>query len=487
MHAITLAGHHTVPLTALAESPTNPRAAFPAVELDDLVASIKAHGVIEPIIVRARELQHGPKPYEIVCGARRYRAAKQAGLAEIPAIVRQYTDAEVLQVQIIENLQRADITPLDEARAFDRLLTEAELTREQIAQQIGKSVEYVHARLKLLALAPAGVKALTAGTISTEHAVLVARLPGKDQPAALDKASHYTVRELRQWVQERDDSNKTQQRVQGEISKLKAAGTPVVTVCDSVYDAAPKGTLKPGEFVLAGKAKCEHLARAFVVDDVWTGKGREWLYTGKSFAVCTKPATCAAHKPQKKAADYEARDQKHRSQTGRSLAEERRRKARASAEAAAIFMILQRVKALDGPELDIITGALLGRVERDHLKTICRRHEWEPKKRQYGQPDHEATIREQYLKLSARERQGVLFELALQEHASLFGRDRGLAKIAKAYRVDVVKLERQALADMKAKKKAKPAASAAKKSAAKLASGKRKGDKRAKGGARANR
>ena len=479
---ITLAGHNTLPLATLAESPTNPRAAFPATELDDLVASIKAHGVIEPIIVRAREsLQHGRQPYEIVCGARRYRAAKLAGLTEIPAIVRQYTDAEALQVQIIENLQRADITPLDEARAFDRLLTEAQLTREAIATQIGKSIEYVHARLKLLALAPAGIKALTAGTISAEHAVLVARLPAKDQQAGLEKAGNYTVRELRQWVQERDDSNKTQQRVQGEISKAKAADEKVVAVCDSAYDTPPKGTLKPGEFVPAGKAKCEHLARAFVVDDPWTGKGREWLYTGKSFPVCTKPATCTAHKPQKAAADQKERNLRRVSQTGRSLAEERRRKARASAEAAAIFMILQRVNSLGSPELDVVTGALLARVERDHLKTICRRHEWEPKKRQYGQPDHEATIREQYLKLSARERQGVLFELALQEHASLFGRDRGLVKIAKRYRVDIAKLERQALAAMKAKNKSakKGATKPAKASTKTPASGKRKGGPRA--------
>lgn len=477
--ALTLAGHHTLPLATLAESPTNPRAAFPAVELDDLVASIKAHGVIEPIIVRARELQHGPKPYEIVCGARRYRAAKQAGLAEIPAIVRQYTDAQVLQVQIIENLQRADLTPLDEARAFDRLLTEAKLTREQIAQQIGKSTEYVHARLKLLALAPAGVKALTAGTISTEHAVLVARLPAKDQQAGLEKAGNYTVRELRQWVQERDDSNKTQQRVQGEISKLKAAGTPVVSVCDSVYDAAPKGTLKPGEFVPAGKAKCAHLARAFVVDDEWTGKGREWLYTGKSFAACTKPATCTAHKPQKAAADYTARDQRHRSQTGRSLAEDRRRKARAIAETAAIAAILPKaskgklkLSILGNAELDIVTGTLLSRMESDRLKTVCRRHAWEPKKRQYGTPNYQAAVREQHQKLDARGRQALLFELALQGHASLFGRDCGLAKIAKGYRVDVVKLERRALAEMKAKKKATTPAK-------KPASGKRKGGPRA--------
>lgn len=478
---ITLTGHNALPLATLAESPTNPRAAFPATELDDLVASIKAHGVIEPIIVRARELQHGPKPYEIVCGARRYRAAKLAGLTEIPAIVRQYTDAEVLQVQIIENLQRADITPLDEARAFDRLLTEAKLTREQIAQQIGKSVEYVHARLKLLALAPAGVKALTAGTISAEHAVLVARLPAKDQQAGLEKAVTHTVRELRRWVQERDDSNKTQARVQAEISEAKAAGEKVVNVCDSDYVTAPAGTLKPADYVGAGKAKCEHLARAFLVDIQWTGKGREWLYTGKSFRVCTKPATCAAHRPQKKAIDYKTRDSQHLAKTGRSLAEERRRKARATAEAAAIFMILQRVNSLGAPELDVVTGALLARVERDHLKTICRRHEWEPKKRQYGQPDHEATIREQYLKLSARERQGVLFELALQEHASLFGRDRGLAKIAKCYRVDIVKLERQALAAMNAKKKSakKGATKPAKAPTKKPANGKRKGGTRA--------
>lgn len=465
---ITLGGHYTLPLLTLAESPTNPRTVFDG--LDELAASIKAQGVIEPIVVRP----DGDGAYEIVAGARRFRAAQLAGLKDIPAVVRDYDDAQVFEVQIVENLQRQDITPLDEARGFKRLVDGLDLSPQAIADRLGKSVEYVYARLKLLNATPKVQQALADGKLKAEQAVLLARLPEKDQAIGLGKCTEsyhpMTVRDLRRWVQERDDNHKTQQRVQGEISRAKAAGEKVVEVCASAYDAPPKGTLKPGQYVEAGKAKCDHLARAFAID--WTGNGREWLYTGKSFKACTSPATCAAHKPKKQAASYAERDSRHIAKTGRSLAEERRRKARAKAEDIAIAAILGKVRKLGATELDTVFAALLNRLQHEDVKAVCRRHQWEPKKRQYGSGDYDGAILEQYQQRNAASRGRLLLELALQNHTSLFGTDRGLVKIARGYRVDVVKLERKALAEMNAKKKA------TKKAATKKSTKKAKGAKR---------
>jgi len=123
---ITLGGHYTLPLLTLVESPTNPRTVFEG--LDELAASIKAQDVIEPIVVRPHNGAATRHAYEIVAGARRFRAAQLAGLKDIPAVVRDYDDAQVLEVQIVENLQRQDITPLDEARGFKRLVDGLDLS-----------------------------------------------------------------------------------------------------------------------------------------------------------------------------------------------------------------------------------------------------------------------------------------------------------------------------------------------------------------------
>jgi len=304
-------------------------------------------------------------------------------------------------------------------------------------------------------------QALTDGTLKAEQAVLLARLPEKDQAIGLGKCTEsyhpMTVRELRQWVGERDDSNKTQQRVQGEISKAKAAGEKVVEVCASAYDTPPKGALKPGQYVEAGKAKCDHLARAFAIDDQWTGEGREWRYTGKSFKVCTSPATCAAHKPKKQAASYAERDSRHRAQTGRSLAEERKKQARTHAQERAIGMILEKTAkhGLGPGELAIVLDTLIDRVGHDHVKAVCKRRGFEPKQRQYGAPAYDETLRERADRMRPAEREQLLLELALQQHTGMYGAPGQFGKIAKDYAVDVVKLERKALAEMNAKKKAR--------------------------------
>lgn len=176
-----------LPLAQIVPSLTNPRRHFPADAMAELVNSIKLNGVIQPIVVRplpaarvADTTHMDPRPsFEVVAGERRFRACSTAGLASIPTLVRALTDAEVLEVQLVENLSRADLSPLEEAEGYERLMHahEPPLSAEDIGQRIGKSRAYVYARLKLLNLCSEGQQAMHEGWLTPSVALLVARLP----------------------------------------------------------------------------------------------------------------------------------------------------------------------------------------------------------------------------------------------------------------------------------------------------------------------
>jgi ParB/RepB/Spo0J family partition protein len=156
---------------------------FDQVKLQELAESIKAIGVQQPAVVRPK----GDK-YELVAGERRWRASKLAGVATLPCVIRDLDDETALRIQIIENLQREEIHPLDEADGFKRLEEEGHCEVEYIAQQVGRSTAYVYQRLKLLDLIADAQDLLADGTISVGHALLIARLPRIQQKDALDLA-----------------------------------------------------------------------------------------------------------------------------------------------------------------------------------------------------------------------------------------------------------------------------------------------------------
>ena len=184
--AVHAAASQAIPLAFIAVSPTNPRKHFDQAALDELTASVKRHGVISPVLVRSGSSKKDPRIlWELVAGERRFRAAKAAGLAEIPAIVRSLTDVEALELQVIENLQREDLHPLEEAEGYEQLMKLYSYAVEDLAAKVGKSKAYVYARLKLTALTPAGRKAFYAGELNPSTALLVARIP---VPALQDKA-----------------------------------------------------------------------------------------------------------------------------------------------------------------------------------------------------------------------------------------------------------------------------------------------------------
>ena len=171
-----------IPLAQLVASLTNPRTTFNAAKLQELADSIRTSGVHQPILVRPlpggrvldtdRHVQ-----YEIVAGERRFRACQLAGLAAIPAMVRAMLDGDVLEVQIVENLQRDDLSELEESEGYERLMQHSSLSADQVAAKIGKSRSYVYARLKLIELCFEARTSLRDGTIDASRALLVARIP----------------------------------------------------------------------------------------------------------------------------------------------------------------------------------------------------------------------------------------------------------------------------------------------------------------------
>jgi ParB family chromosome partitioning protein len=206
-----------IPLDKISESKKNPRTQFDERKLAELADDIKQHGVLEPVLVRP--LTNGKAgTYELVFGARRYRASKLAKRETIPATVRELTDAESLELQLVENVQRADTHELDEGQGYADLLSlQPSNSVETIAAKVAKSPAYVNGRLQLLKLIDEAKQAFRAGKLNYSHAFEIARLQSKDQQRAMQecfpqhrnaaailkdqKAEAVTVRQLRAWIE----------------------------------------------------------------------------------------------------------------------------------------------------------------------------------------------------------------------------------------------------------------------------------------------
>jgi len=184
-----------MPIADLFESKQNPRQRFDPEGLKELEASIREKGVLTPLLVR----KNG-KAYEIAAGHRRYRAAKALGLEAVPVVVREMTDTELLEVLVIENDQREDVHPLEEADGYRRLLmpgTGYDVAR--VAARIGRSEKYVYDRMKLLQLVPQAQRLFLEGKFDAGHAILLARLKPADQKRAIavhNNGNAYQIRGL---------------------------------------------------------------------------------------------------------------------------------------------------------------------------------------------------------------------------------------------------------------------------------------------------
>ncbi len=179
-----------------------PRSTIKNDKLEELAVSIKRHGVLQPIVVAPNKGKEGG--YIIIAGERRWHAAKMAGLKTIPAIVRSLNDQSRLEIALIENIQREDLTPLELAVAYSKLNREFNLTYKQIAMRVGKAATTIINIVRLLILPPAAKRALQRGRISEGHARQIAALDGnpKKQQELLDLILryHWTVRRAEQFV-----------------------------------------------------------------------------------------------------------------------------------------------------------------------------------------------------------------------------------------------------------------------------------------------
>ncbi len=180
-------------------NPFQPRKIFDQSALEELAQSIKEHGILQPIIVRKKRVK-----YEIVVGERRFRAAQLAGLVEVPAVIRELDDAQMMELAILENLQREDLSPIEEAEAYQSLLEALKLTQDQLSQRLGKSRPHIANHIRLLSLPKDIQQYINDGALTMGHGRTLLGLKNKKQiPLVAEKVikQHLNVRQLEELVQ----------------------------------------------------------------------------------------------------------------------------------------------------------------------------------------------------------------------------------------------------------------------------------------------
>ena len=197
----------TVPIDHVSPNPDQPRRSFDDEKLEELASSIASRGIIQPLIVREKEA--GSKRYEIVAGERRWRAAQRVPLHEVPVIVRDFNDTEVLEVAIIENIQRADLNPVDEAAGYRQLMEKFGHTQAELATALGKSRPHITNLTRLLTLPDDVLELLRHGKISAGHG---RALVGHEKAADLARqivSKGLSVRDVEKLVKRsgKDDGN----------------------------------------------------------------------------------------------------------------------------------------------------------------------------------------------------------------------------------------------------------------------------------------
>ncbi len=199
-----------VDVSRIEANPYQPRRHFSQEELDDLAASIRTHGVLQPILVRPAGVVEGraaggEQRYQLVAGERRWRAAQLAGLSRVPAIIRDVADQQALELALIENVQRHDISAMDAALAYRRLATEFKLSQEHIARRVGKSRSAVANTLRLLDLPEEARKAIEDGVITEGHGRAILLASGEGARRAVLRRivrDHMSVREAERLAQQ---------------------------------------------------------------------------------------------------------------------------------------------------------------------------------------------------------------------------------------------------------------------------------------------
>ncbi len=217
-------GIRQIPIENIRPNPRNPRKTFREDDLSDLIESIREKGVVQPILVRPSAATKGT--FELIAGERRWRAAQKAGLHEMPSVVREVTDQEALELAIIENVQRADLNPIEEALGYDQLVAEFNYSQAALAKVIGKSRSHVANTMRLLKLPNAVKDYLAEGLLTAGHARALITV---DDPAALAEIiveKGLSVRDAEKLAQDPE----ALQKAKGAASPKEKAPKPADTV-----------------------------------------------------------------------------------------------------------------------------------------------------------------------------------------------------------------------------------------------------------------
>jgi ParB family transcriptional regulator, chromosome partitioning protein len=215
-----------VSLDEITANPFQPRKSFDDAKIAELAASIREYGVLQPIILRRH--QHG---YQLVAGERRYRAAKKADLDTIPAVIRDIEDDRLMEIALIENLQREDLNPVEEAMAYDKLINNLDMTQEQLADRLGKSRSQIANYIRLLNLSDEIISMLSDGKIAVGHAKVLLSVEDKDMQNDLAKriaSEQLSVRQAEEMIQENEKGNGSRRRrkernIPGELLRVEDA------------------------------------------------------------------------------------------------------------------------------------------------------------------------------------------------------------------------------------------------------------------------
>ncbi|MEM8861126.1 MAG: ParB/RepB/Spo0J family partition protein, partial [Chloroflexota bacterium] len=224
VNAIDRGGLRTVKLSAISPNPKQPRSTFDEEKLEELALSIKEHGLIQPLIVS----EHKTDNYHLIAGERRWRASQRAGLEEVIVVVREASPQEMLELAIIENVQRDDLNAVEEGMAYQQLMNEFNMTQLEVAKKMGKGRSTVANLLRLLDLPPAVQQAVVDGKITGRHAREILRLESHDDMLGvltsvinLDLNVRQTIALIDQQLAGKKNAPKTQKRLAPELNDVQ--------------------------------------------------------------------------------------------------------------------------------------------------------------------------------------------------------------------------------------------------------------------------
>lgn len=499
----------------LFESPLNPRRTYNEKKMEELVESIRTKGILMPLLVRPNDGR-----FEIAAGHRRYRAAIKVGLEEAPVIVREMSDIDFLEILTIENLQREDLEPLDEAQGYRTLMERASYDVPSIAAKVGKSESYIYQRLKLLELIPEAQKQLAEEKITAGHAILIARLQPNEQKECLgaikDEADYnpMSVRDLADHIERqihldlnsasfsKKDPDLVPEAGSCTTCPKRTGFTPALfpdikkkdTCTDPACfhkkveaftkqwiekksqdsDVPPLRLSSDSNYRMKKVPESGEPVPANLYHEITDKKkgscesAKEGIVVegrneGRVLTVCIDPK-CEKHQG-RYSSSYSSSPESRKWKAEQKAAEEKRRQEKAF-RLHIIDAIIKGIKELDKLDLAFIAGQLYDELWNEYQKEILRRHDLKPVKLQYGF-DNDAAAKKYIESCCTMDLGRLLMEMALIRNIDSYNQRQGkknpLMAVAERHGVRVEAIEADLKQTLKEKAKKKVQASARKK------------------------